>query len=209
MPRIRVKVCGITNQEDAQLAVRCGADALGFIFAESPRRVDVPTARRIISHLPPFVARVGVFRNQPLSWVMEIMNDIGLTHAQLHGSESQEYTRQLGQRGIKVFSLTGPEILRDIKLFRLDTFMLDIPKDHSSTILDYVEIAKLAAGEGHLILAGRLTPENVKDVIMAVRPFAVDVASGVEAYPGKKSQAKLERFFEQVREAEHDLPPAG
>lgn len=209
MLRARVKVCGITNQADALLAVRCGADALGFIFAESPRRIDVPTARRIISYLPPFVARVGVFRNQPLSQVIEIMNDAGLTYAQLHGSESREYTKQLGHRGIKVFHLTGPEVLGDIRKFDLDTFMLDVPKDQSFTILDQMEIVRQAAGEGHLILAGKLTPENVKDAIIAVRPFAVDVASGVEAYPGKKSEAKLERFFQQVREAENDLPAAG
>jgi len=191
------------------LAVRQGADALGFIFARSPRRIDVPTARRIISRLPPFVAKVGVFRNQTLSKVIEIMNYACLSHAQLHGSESLEYTRQLGHRVIKVFQITGPEVLEEIRKFRLDTFMLDVPKDDSTSVLDYIETAQQAVGEGHLILAGKLTPENVREAIIKIRPFAVDVASGVEEYPGKKSEAKLNRFFQCVREAEYELHAAG
>jgi len=209
MPRVRVKVCGITNDEDALLSVQHGADALGFIFAESPRRIDVLSARRIISRLPPFVARVGVFQDQSLQEVIEIMNSASLSHAQLHGAESLDYTRQLGRRAIKVFHVTGPEVLEEMRRFQLKTFMLDIPKGQPASILDYSGIARVAAGEGHLIISGNLTPENVKEAIIRVRPFAVDVARGVEESLGKKSEAKLERFFQQVREAEYDLPAAG
>jgi phosphoribosylanthranilate isomerase len=209
MPRVRIKVCGITNYEDAELAVRHGADALGFIFTDSPRRVAVPTARRIISRLPPFVASVGVFKNQNLSEVIEIMNYACLSYAQLHGSESPEYARQLGRRVIKVFQVTGPEVLEDIRKFNLETFMLDIPKNQSAGILDCVEMARLAAQDGHLILSGKLAPENVKEAIIKVHPFAVDVARGVEEFPGKKSEKRLESFFQSVREAENDLQAAG
>ncbi|MBI3950370.1 MAG: phosphoribosylanthranilate isomerase [Acidobacteria bacterium] len=208
MLRIRVKVCGITNYEDALLAVHHGADALGFIFAESPRRVDVPTAGKIVGQLPPFVAKVGVFKDRVLSEVIEIMNDVGLSHAQLHGSETVEYTKQLGRRAIKVFHVTGPAVLEEMRRFQLPTAMLDVPKGQSASILDFIEIAARAAEPGHLIISGELTPENVREAIIRIRPFAVDVARGVEEAPGKKSEAKLERFFQQVREAEYDLQSA-
>lgn len=205
MERVRIKVCGITNREDARLAVRLGADALGFIFTESPRRIDVPTARRIIRQLPPFVVTVGVFKDQTLSEVIETMNYVGLSYAQLHGSESPEYARRLGRRAIKVFLINGTKTREEIERYNLNTIMLDMPKGSVGTILEYADVARQLVGTSHLILAGGLTPENVGEVILRIRPFAVDVASGVESYPGKKSAAKLERFIRAVREVEHVL----
>jgi len=205
MRRVRVKICGITNLEDALMAAELGADALGFIFAPSPRRIDLVTARKIVSQLPPFVAKIGVFKDESLDTVLEVMNYVGLEFAQLHGSETPESVQSLGRRAIKVFLATGPEVLDEIKRFKPSTFMLDLPKDATGSILDRWEIGRAAATHGRLILAGKLTPENVKEAIVNINPFAVDVARGVEEYPGKKSKTKIEAFFHNVREAEREI----
>jgi phosphoribosylanthranilate isomerase len=205
MKRVRVKICGITNLEDALMAAELGADALGFIFTSSPRRVDLATARKIVSGLPPFITKIGVFKDESLDRVIEVMNYVGLEFAQLHGSETPESLQTLGRRAIKVFLATGPEVLNQIKRFKPSTFMLDLPKDDPGSILDKQDIARAAATQGRLILAGKLTPENVKEAIVNINPFAVDVARGIEEYPGKKSKVRMEEFFHRVREAEREI----
>jgi phosphoribosylanthranilate isomerase len=205
MRRIRVKICGITNLEDAMMAAALGADALGFIFTPSPRRVDLATARRIVGSLPPFITKIGVFKDESIDRVLEVMNYVGLEFAQLHGAETPESLQPLGRRAIKVFHVTGPEVLDQIKRFQPKTFMLDLPKDYAGSILDQGDIVRAAAMQGRLILAGRLAPDNVKEAIINLEPFAVDVARGVEEYPGKKSRAMMEAFFERVREAEREI----
>jgi phosphoribosylanthranilate isomerase len=205
MKRIRVKVCGITNLDDALMAAEMGADALGFIFTRSPRRTDLITARKIVGGLPPFITKIGVFKDESLDKMIEAMNYVGLEFAQLHGEEKPESIQTLGRRAIKVFLATGPEVVEQIRRLKPATFMLDLPKDDPASIVDKKDIARAAAAHGRLILAGKLSPENVKEAIVQITPFAVDVARGVEESPGKKSRDKLEAFFQQVREAEREL----
>lgn len=203
--RIRVKVCGITNEADARLAVQCGADAIGFIFARSPRQITITAARAIARRLPPWIARVGVFQDHTLEQVQDVLDEVGLTHAQLHGSEPPEYLHRLNGRAVKVFHLSDANLLQEIRRYDCHTVMLDLAKHESGHIMSFIEIARAVAARYNVILAGGLTPECVKQVIVQVNPYAVDVARGVEACPGKKDCIKMERFFQQVREAEHEL----
>lgn len=203
--RIRVKVCGITNEADARLAVQYGADAIGFIFAPSPRQITVATARAIAQNLPPWVARVGVFQDHTLDEVEQVMDQVGLTHAQLHGSESPDFVHRLNGRAVKVFRLSEANLVEEIRRYACHTIMLDLAKHESAHIISFIEVARAVAAHYNVILAGGLTPDCVKQVIVQAKPYAVDVARGVEARPGEKDQVKMERFFQQVREAEHEL----
>lgn len=195
----RIKICGITNLRDALLAADLGADALGFIFAPSARRIRPSTALQIISQLPPFIQRVGVFRNEELNRVKEIMRDCMLDFAQFHGEEDQSYVRSFGLQAIKVFEFTGQDVLKDIKKFSLPYFMLDLPKEREGHEgLDW-ELVKEAKKWGKLILAGGLNPENIETVLNNTSPFGVDVCRGVEETCGRKSPDKLEEFILKVR----------
>ncbi|MCL6622384.1 MAG: phosphoribosylanthranilate isomerase [Syntrophobacterales bacterium] len=204
---IRVKICGLTDPEDARLAAALGAHALGFIFyPPSPRSVSPEQAREIIRQLPPFVLTVGVFVDEELDAVREIAALAGLDWVQLHGNESPDYCRALGRRVIKGFRVQGEETLPLLAPYRgavqavlLDTYKPGTPGGTGETF-DW-QLAHRARDYGPIILAGGLTPDNVAEAIRAARPQAVDVASGVEAAPGKKDPAKLRAFMEAVRTA--------
>ena len=203
-PMVRIKICGITNLEDALLAAELGADALGFIFyAKSPRKVAPEVARSIIAQLPPFVAAVGVFVDEAAAVVEEVAARVGLDWVQLHGQESPDYCRNLGRKVIKVFRIQDGDSLRLLADYQgaAQALLLDTYKKGqvggTGEIFDW-HLAREAKKFGRIILAGGLNPENVAQAIEVAGPDAVDTASGTEAAPGKKDPAKLRAFFKAV-----------
>ena len=202
---VKVKICGITNLEDALDAIALGADALGFVFyARSPRRVTPEQAAAIITRLPPFVAKVGVFVDEKLDRVQGIMNLCSLDYAQLHGSESPEYCKALGQqRAIKAFRVKDGINLEQFSAYKVSAILLDSynPNMFGGTGRAFNwELAARVARSNCVILSGGLTPQNVAEAINKVNPYAVDVSSGVEASPGKKDYAKLKAFIQAVKQ---------
>jgi phosphoribosylanthranilate isomerase len=201
---VRIKICGITNLKDALLAAALGADALGFIFyPRSPRALAPETARDIIAQLPPFITTVGVFVDEEAATVRELAARVGLDWLQLHGNESPEYCRSLGRRVIKGFRIKNQSSLADLAVYRdavqallLDTYIKGLPGGTGESF-DW-QLAREARQFGPIILAGGLTPDNVSLAIKTAQPQAVDVASGVEAAPGKKDPEKRRAFFEAV-----------
>ena len=203
---IKIKICGITNLEDALLAAGLGANALGFIFyAKSPRHVAPETTREIIAQLPPFVASVGVFVDEAAAVVQEVAAKVGLDWVQLHGQESPDYCRNLGHKLIKGFRIQDEDSLRRLADYQgaAQALLLDTYKKGqvggTGEIFDW-HLARRAKKFGHIILAGGLTSENVAQAIATAGPAAVDVASGTEAAPGKKDPAKLRAFFKVIKE---------
>jgi phosphoribosylanthranilate isomerase len=201
---IKVKICGITNLEDALLATELGADALGFIFyRKSPRYVAPAAAREIIAQLPPFVGSVGVFVDEGAQEVRELAAQVGLDWIQVHGQESPDYCRRLGRRVIKGFRIKDENSLKDLEPFQgaVQAFLLDTYKKGqvggTGETFDW-ELARRAGQYGKIVLAGGLTPDNVAQAIQVAQPQAVDTASGTEASPGKKDPEKLRAFFEAV-----------
>jgi phosphoribosylanthranilate isomerase len=206
--RTRIKVCGITCKEDARTAVAAGADAIGFIFVEqSPRLVQPDMVRSITAELPPFVDRVGVFRDEEIDVVKEIVHYCQLSVVQLHGSESPDYCRKFTLPVIKAFSIrseTGGEELAPygevVRGFLLDTYHKDMAGGTGS-VFDW-KLVDQVKPPGPVILAGGLNPENVGEAIRQVKPFAVDVNSGVEYQAGRKDADKLKCFAYEVRKAD-------
>jgi phosphoribosylanthranilate isomerase len=202
---VRIKICGITNLEDALMAAALGAHALGFVFyPESPRYVSPEAAWRIIAQLPPLVLSVGVFVDAEAEVVRNLAGLAGLDWVQLHGHEPPEYCQNLGHRVIKAFRIRDEDSLATLadyqgaaQAFLLDTYRPDKPGGTGEPFK--WSLAREAQTYGPIILAGGLTPENVTQAIKIAEPLAVDVASGVEATPGKKDPKKLQAFFAAVR----------
>jgi phosphoribosylanthranilate isomerase len=204
---VKVKVCGITNAEDAAAAVEAGADALGFIFYEkSPRYVVPAVASRIIAELPPLVLPVGVFVNEGMATVRSIMDTCGLAMAQLHGDENASYCRELSRPAMKALRLKDRGSLLALAEYRgrggvrgfvLDSFS-EFAYGGTGHVTDWALAAEVAKSTP-VLLAGGLTPDNVTEAIRTVRPYGVDVSSGVESAPGKKDHAKIRAFLEAVR----------
>jgi len=195
----KVKICGITNLEDALFAVEAGADALGFIFyAKSPRCIAPDRAKEIILHLPPFVAKVGVFANEELDRVKEIMAHCDLDYAQLHGDEPPAQVAALAPRAIKAVQVSSAVDIERLTQYQAVAYLLDTyhPTKPGGTgeAFDW-ELAVGAKSHGPILLAGGLTPDNVAAAIERVHPYAVDVSSGVEAVPGIKDRQKVRRFI--------------
>lgn len=205
----RVKVCGITDLGDALAALDAGADMLGFNFyARSPRYVTPAAARKIIERLPGGVSCVGVFVNEPAPAEVErIAREAGLGTAQLHGDETPEYCRSLRDLNtIKALRVGADYTPESAAAYGTDAVLLDayVAGERGGTghTFDW-ELATLTRARVHrLFLAGGLNPDNVAAALAAVRPYAVDVCSGVETSPGRKSFQLIQRFVEQVREAE-------
>ncbi len=204
---IKVKVCGITNAEDAFAAVEAGADALGFIFYEkSPRYVVPAVAASIIAELPPLVTPVGVFVNEGMAAVRSIMDTCGLAMAQLHGDENVSYCRELARPAMKalrvkdrgsLLALAEYQGRGGVRGFVLDTFS-ELAYGGTGQITDWGLAADVPKSTP-ILLAGGLTPDNVAEAIRTVRPYGVDVSSGVESVPGKKDHAKMRAFLDAVR----------
>jgi len=199
---VKVKICGIRNWEEAKMAADYGADALGFIFAPSPRHISPEAAREIILRLPPFLTAVGVFVNEPRENLLEIARFCRLDAVQLHGEEPPEYCQSLGLKVIKSFPICGDEVPSEISFYNVDAVLLDtyLPGKRGGTgrTCNWKVASQVAASGVRVILAGGLTPENVQQAIMVVRPYAVDVASGVET-AGHKDPDKVRRFVDAVR----------
>ncbi|MBI5166353.1 MAG: phosphoribosylanthranilate isomerase [candidate division NC10 bacterium] len=202
----KVKICGLTTPEDALFVAGAGADVLGFVFVPgTPRYIDPASAAIIIKGLPLFVHTVGVFADAPLGDVKETAELCRLDFVQLHGEESPEYCAQAGMKVIKAIRVRGPESLKGLARYRVEAFLLDT---HAGDRLGGTgktfawDLALAAKGEGRIILSGGLNPENVATAIRQIRPYGVDVSSGVEASPGRKDPEKVRRFLEQVRHAD-------
>lgn len=200
---MKIKICGITNYPDAAAAIDYGANALGFIFAPSPRRITPENTRDIIRRLPPFVVKVGVFVNAPAKKVRTVMAYCGLSLAQLQGNESRAYYQSLSPFAIKAFRARDESVLKLIRQYGAASFLLDAfnPERYGGTgeVID-TALARQVAGLGRMILAGGLTPYNVAKIIRAVKPYGVDVASGVEKSPGKKDRLKMRSFISAVKD---------
>jgi phosphoribosylanthranilate isomerase len=199
---VLVKICGITSEADALLAVGLGADALGFVFAPSPRQVAPQAVRRIIERVPPEIMTVGVFRNEARTRVVDIVNGIGLRAAQLHGDETAEDTRWVAERipfAIKAFPAGHPNIAR-IDDYGVETVLVDAPSPGSGEVFDW-RLAEGVVDPARLIVSGGLTAENVADAIAHLRPFGVDVSTGVESEPGRKDPGKVRAFVRAARAA--------
>jgi phosphoribosylanthranilate isomerase len=200
---VRVKICGITTVEDALLAVEAGADALGFVFHDkSPRSISPENARAVIKALPPFVQIVGLFVNAPIETVNEVINFCRLDLAQLHGDESPEYCEQVSRRVIKAFRIKDRSSLDQLACFRVAGYLLDawMPSAYGGTGHSFNwELAVEAKRYGTIILAGGLTPENVRQAVTQVAPYGVDVSSGVECAPGRKDPEKVREFVKRAK----------
>ncbi|MDI6800921.1 MAG: phosphoribosylanthranilate isomerase [Thermodesulfovibrionales bacterium] len=199
---VKVKICGITNLEDALAAVDYGADALGFVFFKgSPRYISPEKAMEIIFHLPPFVATVGVFVNESPERMKEIMALAGINILQLHGDD-QPGTCGIWHRVIKAFRVKDFTDLKLLETYKTSAFLLDTysPEAYGGTgqIFNW-DIAVEAKRFGRIILSGGLNQENIETAIRYVRPYAVDVSSGIEEEKGKKDLRKMREFIEKVK----------
>ena len=201
----KVKICGITNLEDALLAVKFGADALGFNFYEkSPRYIRPEKAREIIDQLPENILKVGVFVNEEMNKVVDIAGAAGLDAVQLHGEETPEFAAELkiksGLEIIKAFRVSPDFKPGDILKYKVDAVLLDAysPNEHGGTgeTFDWTMARKIGS---KMYLAGGLSPENIAEAIAAVRPYAVDACSRLEITKGVKDQDKVKRFIENVK----------
>jgi phosphoribosylanthranilate isomerase len=197
-----VKICGITRLDDAHAAVNAGADALGFVFwPQSPRFIEPDAAREIVATLPPSVTPIGVFVDQPADHVNAIVAQVGLGVVQLHGSENEAYAQTMTRPVMKAVAVAEgrapsidnwpPEV----------TVLLDVHdpvrKGGTGRTIDWTTASEIAKGR-NIMLAGGLTPENVGDAIARVRPYGIDVSSGVESTPGIKDHERIRALFEAV-----------
>ncbi|MEX2658360.1 MAG: phosphoribosylanthranilate isomerase [Acidimicrobiales bacterium] len=201
-----VKICGTTSEEDALLAVAMGADAVGFIFAPSPRQVAPDLVRDIVRRLPPEILTVGVFRDEAPERVIDIVNKTGLRAAQLHGRETPEQSAWVHARVrvlLKAFSAGDPGLAQALD-HGADMVLVDGADPGSGEVFDWSLTEGVPAGVRRLVLAGGLDAGNVAAAIKRVKPWGVDVASGVESRPGHKDPRALRAFVSAAREA---LPP--
>lgn len=205
-----VKICGSTSEEDALLAVAMGADAVGFIFAPSPRQIAPQKVADIVKRLPVDITTVGVFRDEAAQRVVDIVQHTGLRAAQLHGFESPNEARWIRQRIRTVFKVfqPGDPRLDHADDWGADVIMIDSPGGGGSgEVFDWT-LAEGAPSNRRILLAGGLNPTNVAEAIRTVRPWGVDVATGVESSPGHKDARKLKAFIDAARGAARELQPS-
>ena len=205
--RVRVKICGITRAEDALAAVDAGADALGFmLFKSSPRGITPAQTAAIVRALPPFIARVGVFVNPSEPEVRSAIAGCGIDTLQFHGEEPPEFCRQFGLRVLKAFRMRDAESLKPLAGYSSEAWLLDsfVPGRHGGTgaVFNWDLAAAAVKQGGRVILAGGLTPENAAEAVRRVRPYALDVSSGVESSPGIKDVTKVRAFIAAVKSAQ-------
>jgi len=215
--RVRVKICGITRPEWARAAAEAGADAIGLVFAESPRRLTVDGAVRIVQALPPWVSPVGVFVDESPATIRQVAAEAGLAAVQLHGDEPPEALAELGRlKVVKAVRIASADDLEAARRWRREAerlgrtpeaYLVDArvaggPRGGTGRQADWTLAARMIAeGFWPLILAGGLAPDNVAAAIAAVRPWGVDGSSGLETEPGVKSPEKITEFVEAVRRA--------
>ena len=197
---VKVKVCGITNPEDARVAADAGADAIVLIFAESPRRVSVERAREIAAALPEGVLKVGVFVDADPGEVLRIAREVGLDYAQLHGDEPPEALAEIRDGGVgvmKALRVRNAEALAAVERYEADLYLLDAwsaeARGGTGARFDW-ELAKSLRGRDNIVVSGGLGPENVREAIEYFEPYGVDASSSLEERPGKKNGDRVRRF---------------
>ncbi len=202
---VKVKICGITNQKDAFAALDAGADALGFVFYNgSPRNIAREDAARIIEQLPPFIQTVGLFVNESIETINNITDLCGLDVIQLHGDETPQFCNSINRRVIKALRIKDISSLEPLESFNVAGMLLDAwsPSEQGGTGRTFNwDIAEIASQKKQIILAGGLSPDNVTEAIRKVRPYAVDVSSGVESSPGVKDHMLLRDFIRKAKES--------
>jgi phosphoribosylanthranilate isomerase len=198
-----VKICGITSEEDALLAVAMGADAVGFVFAPSSRQIAPQKAADIVKRLPVDITTVGVFRDEAAQRVVDIIHQTGLRAAQLHGLETPDEARWVRQRVPTTFKAfpAGDPRLSHADDWGADVIMIDSAVPGSGEVFDW-RLAEGAPSNRRIIVAGGLTADNVGDAVHRVQPWGVDVSTGVESGPGRKDARKLKAFIDAARRAE-------
>lgn len=197
---MKVKICGITDLKTAQSAINAGADAIGFVFAESKRRIEITEAKKIIESLPDSVLKIGVFVNETKETLESIYQEVGLTHLQLHGDETPEFCRSLSFPVIKALRVQLEKDVEKIAEYDCDYILVDSPsgkyRGGNGTTFNWdLMVSKKI---DNLILAGGLTIENVIPASSVVKPKMVDVSSGVETN-GKKDEEKIKSFIKKVK----------
>jgi phosphoribosylanthranilate isomerase len=202
---IKIKICGITNLDDALASADMGADALGFNFyKKSPRYIEPDKAAEIIAQLPPFIIPIAIFVNEREERIREILAGTCIQGVQFHGDETPEFCQRFGTRVIKAFQVKDKESLKHMAHYRVSAYLLDSYRDGlrggTGTTFDW-HLAVVAKTFGKVILAGGLTPENVTEAVKLVQPYGVDVAGGVEKEKGVKDHAKIKKFITEVRRA--------
>jgi phosphoribosylanthranilate isomerase len=203
---VKVKVCGIKEPGDARVAAEAGADAIGLVFAESPRKVGVERAREIAAALPEGVLKVGVFVDAEPKEVLRISREVGLDYAQLHGDEEPETVAAIRDGGvgvIKALRVRDTASLREMVRYDTNFFLLDAFSEKvrggTGTRFDW-ELAKAVRGYANiLVVSGGLTPENVREAIEFFEPYGVDASSSLEAWPGKKDDERVRRFVSAAK----------
>ena len=202
---MKVKICGITDLQTALFAIESGADAIGFVFAESKRRISPERAKKIISCLPDSIMKVGVFVNETKDKIEQIADYAGLTAIQLHGDETPEFSRQFSLPVIKAIRVGSSKDLDKISSYSCQYILLDSPKGKyyggNGIAFDWTVAANKASSNKNIILAGGLDEGNVAEAIATVRPYMVDVSSGVET-DGKKDLDKIRKFIRKAKEGE-------
>ena len=201
--QVKVKVCGMTSLKDALVAVEEGADAVGFIFyKKSPRSVTMKIVREIVLELPPFVDTVGVFVDESAVQINKIADYCNLDIIQLHGDESPTFCKRIRRKVIKAFRINDIQSVKKISCFQVSGFLLDTFSEnlHGGTgkVFDW-NLVLPAKKFGPVIMAGGLTPNNVQQAVRQVRPYGVDVCSGVESEPGIKDHKKVRAFLKNAK----------
>jgi phosphoribosylanthranilate isomerase len=202
---VKVKVCGITNPRDARVATDARADAVGLVFAESPRRIEVEQAREIAAALPDGVLKVGVFVDAEPEEVLRIAGEVGLDYAQLHGDEDPETVAKIRKGGIgviKALRVRNAQALAAVESYEADLFLLDAwsakLRGGTGERFDW-ELAKSLRGRDNIVVSGGLTPENVREAIEFFEPYGVDASSSLEERPGKKDDERVRRFVSAAK----------
>jgi phosphoribosylanthranilate isomerase len=196
---VKVKVCGITSPEDARVAADAGADAIGLVFAESPRRISVERAREIAAALPQDILKVGVFVDEEPEEVLRISREVGLDYAQLHGDETPEAVAEIrgGVRVMKALRVRNAQTLAAVERYEADLFLLDAwsakARGGTGVRFDW-ELAKSLIGRDNIVVSGGLSPENVREAIGYFEPYGVDASSSLEERLGKKNGERVRRF---------------
>jgi phosphoribosylanthranilate isomerase len=203
---VKVKICGITSVADGLAAAEAGADMIGLMFYDgSPRRITLPQAVEISRAMSPYVLRVGVFVNPETDFVLRAIGECGLNLLQFHGDETSEFCTQFGVMSMKALRVKDAASIAALENYHTEAYLLDAyskaglggtgEKFNWDLAIEAQKFSK------PIFLAGGLTPENVADAVKQVRPFAVDVSSGVESAPGKKDAAKVRAFIQAVKSA--------
>ena len=206
--RVNIKICGLTREEDVGAAVEAGADALGFVFTDSPRRITIDTAIRLLGYVPGGILRVGLFLNQDRSEIERVINSVPLDVLQFHGSESETECGVYDMPWLKAVAMESAESAQQAESDYPDAMgmLLDShtagKRGGSGKVFDWSLSRSVAKP---IWLAGGLNATNVAQAIHIVRPFAVDVSSGVEAAPGIKDTSRIRAFIKAVREVDNDV----